>query len=68
MHAALTREVARDAMFMGEVKRKERLRAATLRDCTQKRAISFLEQQEADFKSGGQASMNPHLKEKRKKS
>jgi nucleolar protein 14 len=51
---------------MAEVKRKEKQRAATARDKTQKRAIAFLEQQESDFKSGGQGGMNPHLKKKRK--
>jgi len=58
--------VARDAAFMGEVKRKERDRAGAARDKTQKKAIAFLQQQESDFKSGGQGGMNPHKSKKRK--
>jgi nucleolar protein 14 len=61
----MKREITRDAAFMGEEKRKEKERAKNARDKTQKRAIAFLEQQEADAKSGGQAGMNPHLKQKR---
>lgn len=51
---------------MGEVRRQEKVRAANVRDKTQKRAIAFLEQQESDFKSGGQGGMNPHLKKRKK--
>jgi nucleolar protein 14 len=61
----MKREVTRDAVFMGVERRKEKERAASARDKTQKRAIAFLEQQEADMKSGGQAGMNPHLRQKR---
>ena len=64
--AGVRREVARDAMFMGEVKRKEKDRASNARDKTQKKAIAFLQQQESDFKSGGQGGMNPHKAKKRK--
>jgi nucleolar protein 14 len=64
LRAAQKRELARDAAFMGEVRRKEKLAAAAKRDKTQMRALAFLEQQEADFKSGGQGDMNPHRKKK----
>lgn len=64
-YAALKRELSRDAAFMGEVKRKEKARAANVRDQTQKCAIAFLQQQASDGKSGGQGGMNPHLKKKR---
>ena len=60
--AALKRELSRDSAFMGEVRRKERERKANARDKKAKRAMAFLEQQEADFRSGGQGGMNPHKK------
>lgn len=63
--AALKRELSRDAAFMGEVRRKEKDRKATARDKSAKRAMAFLEQQEADFKSGGQGGMNPHKKKQK---
>jgi hypothetical protein len=50
---------------MGEVRRKEKVRAANARDVKAKRALAFLQQQEADFKSGGQAGMNPHKKKQK---
>ena len=61
----MKREVTRDATFMAEVRRKEKARAANKRDKTQTRAIAFLEQQESDFKSGGQGGMNPHKKKRK---
>lgn len=63
--AALKRELSRDAAFMGEVRRKEKDRTAAARDVKARRAISFLHQQEADFKSGGQGGMNPHKKKRK---
>ena len=63
--AGLKRELAADSLFMGEVRRKEKVRAADARDVKAKRAIAFLEQQESDFKSGGQSGMNPHKKKKK---
>lgn len=65
MRAALKRELSRDAAFMGEVRRQEKERKANARDKKAKRAMAFLDQQEADFKSGGQGGMNPHKKNKR---
>lgn len=50
---------------MGEVRRKEKDRTAAARDVKARRAISFLQQQEADFKSGGQGGMNPHKKKRK---
>lgn len=61
----MKRELAADSLFMGEVRRKEKVRAADARDVKAKRAIAFLEQQESDFKSGGQSGMNPHKKKKK---
>lgn len=61
MCVAMKRELSRDASFMGEVRRKEK---ANARDKKAKRAMSFLEQQESDFKSGGQGGMNPHKKKR----
>lgn len=63
--AALKRELTADSAFMGEVRRKEKVRTANARDVKAKRAIAFLEQQESDFKSGGQSGMNPHKKKKK---
>ena len=64
--AALKRELSRDAAFMGEARRQERMRAAAARDRTARRDLAFLEQQEADFRSGGQGGMNPHRASKKK--
>jgi hypothetical protein len=64
--AALRRELTKDSAFIGEVRWQEKQREANARDKKQKRAIAFLEQQESDFKSGGQGGMNPHKKRKRK--
>lgn len=63
--AALKRELAADSLFMGEVRRQRKVQTANARDVKAKRAIAFLEQQESDFKSGGQGGMNPHKKKKK---
>ena len=61
----MKRELAADSLFMGEVRRNEKARTANARDVKAKRAIAFLEQQESDFKSGGQSGMNPHKKKRK---
>jgi len=58
------RELRKDAAFMAAVRDQEKARLQARLDTSAKRAISFLQQQESDFKSGGQGGM---WKKKRKK-
>jgi len=58
------RELRKDASFMANVRDQEKARLHTRLDNSAKRAMSFLQQQQADFKSGGQSGM---WKKKRKK-
>lgn len=58
------RELRKDAVFMAGVRDEEKRRLQTRLDNSAKRAISFLQQQESDFKSGGQGGM---WKKKKKK-
>eukprot|EP01025_Chloroclados_australasicus_P015531 TRINITY_DN1745_c1_g3_i2.p1 TRINITY_DN1745_c1_g3~~TRINITY_DN1745_c1_g3_i2.p1 ORF type:complete len:931 (-),score=129.01 TRINITY_DN1745_c1_g3_i2:537-3053(-) len=60
------RMLRKDSAFVLNVRETQKYNAAEERDKKAKAAISFLQSQEADFKSGGQAGMNPHLKKKRK--
>lgn len=58
------RELRKDAVFMAGVRDEEKRRLQARLDNSAKRAISFLQQQESDFKSGGQGGM---WKKKKKK-
>ena len=58
------RELRKDAAFMAAVRDQEKARLQARLDNSAKRAISFLQQQESDFKSGGQGGM---WKKKKKK-
>lgn len=58
------RELRKDAVFMAGVRDQEKARLQARLDNSAKRAISFLQQQESDFKSGGQGGM---WKKKKKK-
>ena len=51
------RELRKDAAFMAGVRDREKHNLQTRLDNSAKRAISFLQQQESDFKSGGQGGM-----------
>ena len=51
------RELRRDAAFMANVRDEEKTSRQAELDASARRAISFLQQQEADFKSGGQGGM-----------
>jgi len=51
------RELRKDAAFMAAVRDQEKARLQARLDTSAKRAISFLQQQESDFKSGGQGGM-----------
>ena len=48
------RELRKDNRFMADARSKEQAEAADERGARQKDLLSFLEKQEADFKSGGQ--------------
>ena len=48
------RELRKDNRFMADARSKEQFQAAEERGARQKDILSFLEKQEADFKSGGQ--------------
>ena len=48
------RELRKDNRFMADARAKEQAEAADERGARQKDILSFLEKQEADFKSGGQ--------------
>ena len=58
------RELRKDAVFMADVRDREKTKLQNRLDQSAKRAISFLQQQESDFKSGGQGGM---WKKKKKK-
>jgi nucleolar protein 14 len=58
------RELRRDGAFMAGVRDKEKAAGQEERDVSARRAMSFLQQQESDFKSGGQSGM---WKKKKKK-
>ena len=58
------RELRKDAAFMAGVRDREKHNLQARLDNSAKRAISFLQQQESDFKSGGQGGM---WKKKKKK-
>lgn len=58
------RELRKDAAFMAGVRDYEKRNLQNRLDTSAKRAISFLQQQESDFKSGGQQGM---WKKKKKK-
>lgn len=58
------RELRKDASFMANVKDQEKSKLHARLENSAKRAMSFLEQQQADFKSGGQQGM---WKKKKKK-
>jgi nucleolar protein 14 len=51
------RELRKDTAFMAGVRDRERAGAGAERDKSARRAMAFLQQQEADFKSGGQGGM-----------
>jgi nucleolar protein 14 len=51
------RELRKDGAFMAGVRDRDREAAGNERDKSAKRAMSFLQQQESDFKSGGQGGM-----------
>ena len=51
------RELRKDATFMANVRDQEKNKLHTRLENSAKRAMSFLEQQQADFKSGGQQGM-----------
>ena len=51
------RELRKDASFMANVKDQEKSKLHARLENSAKRAMSFLEQQQADFKSGGQQGM-----------
>ena len=59
------RELRKDASFMADVRDREKERLHSRLDDSQKRAISFLQQQQADFKSGGQSGMWKKNKKKK---
>ena len=58
------RELRKDAAFMAGVRDQEKRNLQNKLDNSAKRAMSFLQQQESDFKSGGQQGM---WKKKKKK-
>lgn len=58
------RELRKDAAFMAGVRDQEKRNLQNKLDSSAKRAMSFLQQQESDFKSGGQQGM---WKKKKKK-
>lgn len=58
------RELRKDAVFMAGVRDQEKHRLQTRLDNSAKRAMSFLQQQESDFKSGGQGGMWKKKKQK----
>lgn len=58
------RELRRDAAFMSVVRDKEKLGKQSELDASARKAISFLQSQESDFKSGGQGGL---WKKKKKK-
>jgi len=51
------RELRRDASFMADVRDREKEKKQGELDGSARRAMAFLQQQEADFKSGGQGGM-----------
>ena len=51
------RELRKDASFMANVKDQEKSKLHARLENSAKRAMSFLEQQQADYKSGGQQGM-----------
>lgn len=51
------RELRRDGSFMADVRNKEKEKKQGELDGSARRAMAFLQQQEADFKSGGQGGM-----------
>ncbi|CAD7704342.1 unnamed protein product [Ostreobium quekettii] len=59
------RELRRDAAFMAGVRDRERAEVDGERLESERRFYRELEGLEADFRSGGQAGMNPHLAKKR---
>lgn len=52
------RELRKDAAFMAGVRDRERVARQAELDATQKRAIAFLQEQQADARSGGQKGTN----------
>ena len=51
------RELRKDAVFLSDEKDKEKQQARMERAGAYQKAMSFLQQQESDFKSGGQGGM-----------
>ena len=51
------RELRKDAVFLSDEKDKEKAQAKAERAGAYQKAMSFLQQQESDFKSGGQGGM-----------
>lgn len=51
------RELRKDAVFLSDEKEKEKAEARAERAGAYQKAMSFLQQQESDFKSGGQGGM-----------
>lgn len=51
------RELRKDAVFLSDEKEKEKAQVQAERAGAYQKAVSFLQQQEADFKSGGQGGM-----------
>ena len=61
------RELRKDAVFLSDEKEKEKAEARAERAGAYQKAMSFLQQQESDFKSGGQGGMWKKGKGKGKK-
>lgn len=51
------RELRKDAVFLSDEKDKEKAQTQAERAGAYQKAVSILQQQEADFKSGGQGGM-----------
>ena len=60
------RELRKDAVFLSEEKDKERAQTKADRHAAYQKAVTFLQQSEADFKSGGMGGMWKGKKSKRR--
>lgn len=61
------RELRKDAAFMSGVKDREKASQQNAFDASARKAMAFLQQQEADFKSGGQGGMWNKNKNKKRR-
>ena len=58
------RELRKDARFLAEERARAVARNDASREASQRAALTFLQQQQADFRSGGQGGMAKGLRRK----